>query len=101
MDRRTFIVLTGALLAAPHRAHALRPPAISRIGFLYPTSPEDAGGVRLHAFRDGMRDLGYVEGTHFVLDARFDEGKSEQLGSMAADLVRSRVRVIALSLIHI
>lgn len=94
MDRRTFIALTGGLFAAMRSARALQPPTISRVGFLYPTSSDDAGGVRLRAFRDGMRELGYVEGRNLQLEVRWGKGKLDQLPTLAAGLVRLKVDVI-------
>lgn len=94
IDRREFLILTGGLLAAPLAAYAQRPaPKIPRIGFLHPASAEGAG-VRLQAFRDGLRELGYVEGKNAQLEVRWGEGKLERLPVLAAELVELKVDVI-------
>jgi putative ABC transport system substrate-binding protein len=93
IDRREFLILTGGLLAAPLAANAQRPPTIARIGFLHPASPEGAG-VRLQAFRDGLREFGYVEGKNVQLEVRWGEGKLERLPVLAAELVELKVDVI-------
>jgi putative tryptophan/tyrosine transport system substrate-binding protein len=91
--RRRLLIAAGALLGAPILAFAQPKPV--RIGFLNAgsrQSPVETG--RLEAFVKGMRALGYMEGTHFVLDARYVEGKAEQSRIMAAELARGGVRVI-------
>src|SRR5713226_1620903 len=92
MDRRAFILTAaGGLLSAPFAAEA---PAgkVPRIGFLSPTSPSDAG--RLAAFREGLRELGYVEGQNIKIESRWAEGNYDRLPGFAADLVRLKVDVI-------
>ena len=64
-----------------------------RIGRLSPLSAE-TDGPNVEAFRQGMRELGWREGTGFVIEARFAGGKSERLTDLAADLVRQRVDLI-------
>ena len=93
MDRRTFIgTLTGSLLAAPLAAEAQEAAKVARIGLLAgnlasnPHLPE--------AFRQGLRDLGYVEGRNVVIEYRSAEGKLERLPALAAELVALKVDVI-------
>jgi putative ABC transport system substrate-binding protein len=62
-----------------------------RIGFL---SSGPAGSPAVDGFRQGMRELGWVEGTNLVVDYRFAEGQVDRLPDLAADLVRRRVEVI-------
>ena len=93
MDRRTFMILTGGLLAALRPAHAQRPTSIARIGFLHPASARGFD-VLLQAFRDGLRELGYVEGKNLQLEVRWGEGKLERLPALAAELVQLKVDVI-------
>lgn len=76
MDRRTFLILTGGLLAAPLTALAQQPATIPRVGFLYPGSPEGVGDVGLRAFRNGLRELGYVEGKNVQLEMRWGRASS-------------------------
>ncbi|HWN16810.1 MAG TPA: ABC transporter substrate-binding protein, partial [Candidatus Dormibacteraeota bacterium] len=92
MDRRAFILTAaGGLLSAPFAAEA---PAgkVPRIGFLSPTSPSDAG--RLAAFREGLRELGYMEGQNIAIESRWAEGNYDRLPGLAAELVRLKVDVI-------
>ena len=93
MDRRAFIgTLTGGLLAAPLAAEAQQAAKIARIGYL---SPNLATSPHLReAFRQGLRDLGYVEGRNLVIEYRSAEGKRERLPALAAELVALKVDVI-------
>jgi putative ABC transport system substrate-binding protein len=93
MDRRTFLgTLAGGLLAAPLAAEAQQAAKVPRIGYLainLATSPH------LHeAFRQGLRDLGYVEGRNVETEYRDAEGKYERLPALAAELVSLKVDLI-------
>jgi ABC-type uncharacterized transport system substrate-binding protein len=93
LDRRTFLsALTGSLLAAPFVAEAQPAGKVARIGYLAPNL-----AVNPHlpeAFRQGLRDLGYVEGRNLVIEIRSAEGKLERLPALAAELVALKVDVI-------
>jgi putative tryptophan/tyrosine transport system substrate-binding protein len=91
--RRTFLgTLAGGLLAAPQISDAQQAAKIPRIGFL---SGSLARGPHLpEAFRQGLRDLGYVEGRNVVIEYRDAEGKFERLPALAAELVALKVDVI-------
>ncbi len=93
MDRRTFIgTCAGSLLAIPCIADAQQPLKIARIGYL---ASSLAGGPHLpEAFRQALRDLGYVEGHNVVIEYRDAEGKLEPLPTLAAELVALKVDVI-------
>ncbi len=93
IDRRTFLAGTGAvLLAAPLAADAQQAAKIVRIGFL---STNLAASPHLpEAFRQGLRDLGYVEGRNLVIEYRDAEGKVDRLPALAAELVALKVDVI-------
>jgi putative ABC transport system substrate-binding protein len=93
LDRRTFIgTLTGGLLAAPLSAEGQQAAKIARIGYL---SPNLAASPHLpEAFRQGLRNLGYVEGRNVVIEYRDAEGKPERLPALAAELVALKVDVI-------
>ena len=92
IDRRAFLG-TLALLAAPRRAEAQGAAKIARIGYLTAANP--AANPHTHeAFRQGLRDLGYVEGHSVVIEYRDAGGKFEQLPALAAELVALKVDVI-------
>jgi len=65
---------------------------VPHIGYLSPLSPTD--GMVLEAFRQGLRELGCVEGQTIVIEYRFAEGRPERLPALAAELVRLKVDVI-------
>ena len=91
IDRRTFLAGTGAvLLAAPLAAEAQQVAKISRIGYLATNRTPHFQ----EAFRQGLRDLGYVEGRNLVIEDRNAEGKAERLPALAAELVALKVDVI-------
>ncbi len=93
--RTTSFVVTLALggLAAPLAGKAQQPPRVARIGWMSLATPT-APAPFLEAFRQGMRDLGYVEGQNFVLEPRYTGGKNELLPEQVADLERVGVDVI-------
>jgi putative ABC transport system substrate-binding protein len=96
IDRRTFIAGTGAvLLAAPLAASAQQTRKVYRIGYLGNSPPNTPEISRLHeAFRQGLRERGWVEGRNAVIEWRFAEGRMERFPDLAADLVRLKVDLI-------
>src|SRR5713226_807804 len=93
MDRRTFLAGTGAvLLAAPLAPEAQQAARVARIGWLG-DNPAATPHLRV-AFRQGLHDLGYVEGRNVVIEYRDVEGKLERLPALAAELVALKVDVI-------
>ena len=90
--RREFITLLGGTAAWPAAARAQ--PAMPVIGFLHRGTP-DGFTARLRAFRDGLKDLGYVEGENVAIEYRWGENLLDRLPALAAELVRQRVNVIA------
>jgi hypothetical protein len=90
MDRRSFIgTLTGGLLAAPLGVEAQLAGKVWRIGYLDQGSAAP-GRSYVDGLRQGLRDLGWVEGRNIVVDVRFAEGKTDQLPRLAAELVNPK-----------
>jgi putative ABC transport system substrate-binding protein len=94
MKRREFITLLGGAAAWPLVASAQQPGRIARIGYL---ASNLANQGPLDAFRQGLRDLGYVEGRNVVIEYRDAQGKLEPLAALAAELVALKVDVIVAS----
>jgi putative ABC transport system substrate-binding protein len=94
ITRRVFVgSLTGGLLAAPLAAEAQPAAKVPRIGVLGSGSRSDLS-PRLDPFRQGLRELGWVEGQNIAMEYRFAEGRYDRLPDLAAELVRLRVDLI-------
>ena len=92
-NRRDVLFLLGATALAPRLVRAQAPAKVRRIGLLSSFSSSDA--TLLHqAFREGLRDLGWVEGKNISIEYRYAEGRSNRLPELAADLVRLKVDII-------
>ena len=87
------VTLILGLLATPFAVEAQQAKNVSRIGFLSAASPA-ALSARTEAFRQGLRELGYVEGKNIVIEWRYAEEKLDRLRELAAELVRLKVDVI-------
>jgi len=92
-SKLTCFVLSAALLALSFPAQAQQPLKVPRIAFLSAVSPSSIS-PRTEAFRQGLRELGYVEGKSIVIEYRWAEGKFDRLPDLAAELVRLKVDVI-------
>jgi len=97
VDRRAFLhTLASGLLAAPLGAEAQQTTKTTSIGYLSGPSLS-ANAARIEAFRQGLRELSYVEGKNIVIEWRSADGKFEGLPALAAELVRLKVAVIVTS----
>ena len=94
LSRRRVVVGAVALLATPIAAHGQPSGRVHRIGFLGSTSPKSSHGAFVDAFRDGLRERGWVEGKNVVIEYRWADGDYGRLPALAADLVRLNVDLI-------
>ncbi len=93
MKRREFITLLGGATATwPLAARGQQPARVPRIGFLFYGAPELS--LEIDAFRQGLRELGYIEGQNIFVEYRFARGQVEKLPELAAELVRLKAEVI-------
>jgi putative tryptophan/tyrosine transport system substrate-binding protein len=94
MNRKIVSLALGAMLfALCSVAEAQQPKKVARIGYLTAGSLS-ASSERTEAFRQGLRELGYIEGKNIVIEWRAPEGKPDRLPTLAAELVRLNVDVI-------
>ena len=92
MDRRAFIaVVGGSVLAVPLAAEAQQAGRVWRIGVLTGTPPD---APRWRPFREGLHQLGYVEGQNIAFEWRISEGRAERFPELAVELERRKVDVI-------
>ena len=97
MSDKFFSLALGALLwALGSLADAQQQAKVPRIGYLG-TASASANLVRIEAFRQGLRELGYVEGKSIVIEYRWAEGKLDRIPALAAELVRLKVDIIVAS----
>jgi putative tryptophan/tyrosine transport system substrate-binding protein len=97
MHRREFIALFGSATAAsaawPRTAGAQTPPKISRIGYIAASNATTTQNT-VGAFRQGLKELGYVEGRTILLDVRYGDGRSERLPELAAEFVSLKMNLL-------
>jgi putative tryptophan/tyrosine transport system substrate-binding protein len=94
MNQRISALALGALLfALCSPVEAQQPTKIARIGYLSPGDPVSRV-YRIEAFRQGLKELGYIEGKNIIIEYRFAEARSERLPELARDLVRLKVDII-------
>jgi len=87
--RELLVALSGVAVAWPLAARAEQP-AMPVIGFLHPASPESYAD-QLRAFRQGLKEAGFVEGENVAIEYRWAEGQNDRLPALADELVRRRV----------
>jgi putative ABC transport system substrate-binding protein len=93
MRRIVWLILISSVLGGAAIAEAQQPTTVSRIGFLSAV-PLSSMSARVEALRQGLRELGYVEGQNIVIEYRFAEGQPDQVSQNAAELVRLKADAI-------
>jgi putative ABC transport system substrate-binding protein len=88
------VFITLALLAAPLAAGAQPPGKVYRIGWLTPKAEPRTPSEEFEAFKQAMRDLGYVEGRHFVVESRYADASFDRLPGLVAELIALPVDII-------
>src|SRR5262249_51302223 len=91
-----FLAIFLSLVGCAAMADAQQPKKIAKIGYLFASTPA-ATAQNIEAFRQGMRELGYVEGKTFVLELRYGEARAERIAELARELVGLKMDVIVAS----
>jgi len=97
-DRNKFfsVALCTFLFALSYTGQAKQPTKVPRVGFLAVSGDPDTPGPWVEAFRQGLRDLGYIEGKNVLVEYRYIEGKLDRIPSLVAELVQLKVDVLVL-----
>ena len=94
MDRRAFVsAVTGALLTLPLAIEAQQAGKVPRIGYLVQNSAESSKRT-LAAFREGLRERGWVEGQNIVIEVRYADGEIDRVPALVTELIRLKVDII-------
>src|SRR4029453_16718056 len=98
MTRKIIGLALGAvLLALCSFAQAQQAGKVPQIGYLIPSGDPSTPRPPVEAFRQGLRDLGYIEGKNILIDSRYAEGKTDRIPSLAAELVQLKVDVLVVT----
>src|SRR5437016_14578863 len=97
MNKKIIVSMRAALIpASVQLVEAQQPKKIAKIGYLLASTPA-AAAHNIEAFRQGMRELGYVEGKTLVLEVRYDKARTERIAELARELVGLKVDVMVAS----
>jgi len=100
MKIRLFCLALGiTLVALTFPTHAQQQTKVPRIGYISGTGTPSNQGPYVEALRQGLRDLGYVEGKHFAIEFRGAEGKVETIPSIAVELIQLKVDILVLPIV--
>jgi ABC-type uncharacterized transport system substrate-binding protein len=91
------LAISTLLLALCFPAHAQQPKPIPRVGFLSPRGNPKNPGPSVEAFRQGLRDHGYIEGKNIQIDYRYEEGRVDHLPTIVAEFLELKVDVLVLT----
>jgi putative tryptophan/tyrosine transport system substrate-binding protein len=94
--KATIILLVALTLAYVHPAVAQQP-KIPRIGYVSALGDSNNPGFHVEAFRQGLRDLGYIEGRNILIEYRYPEGRLDRIPSLVAELVQLKVDVVVVT----
>ena len=90
----TVLTLCAMLFVLCSSAEAQQPKKVPRIGFVTTEGDPKSPGPRVTAFRQGLRDLGYIDGKNISLELRYVEGISDRVPSLVAELVQLKVDLL-------
>src|SRR5438093_4295460 len=94
MNKKILLSAAIIVMAVAYQANAQERGKIPHIGILLPSAPSTAADANLEAFRQGLRDLGYVEGRNIILEYRWAENREDQYPALVAELIRLKVDII-------
>src|SRR5262249_25010154 len=98
MGKKPIIVLViGLILASVHLVEAQQPKRVPRVGVILSSFSPPVGSGRRGPFRQGLSELGYVEGKDVVIELRYLEGRADRIQTLVAELVQLKVDVLVLS----
>ena len=95
----TILTLCAMLPALCFPAAAQQPKKVPRIGYVSSTGDPNTPGPQVEGFRQGLRDIGYIEGRNILVEYRYVEGKLDRAPSLVAELVQLKVDVIVVTLL--
>src|SRR5215813_15089417 len=97
MNKKIAVMAVALMtLVSAYSTQAQQPQRIPRIGFLIAAS-QSTDPSRIEAFRQGLQNLGYLEGQNVLIEYRYADGKLDRLPELAAELIRLKVDVIVTS----